>query len=51
VFKDWEFSVGAEYSPNVQLVDDGTGILGSTAQGTIMRSREVGAILGLAYHF
>jgi len=50
-FKHWEFTLGAEYSPRVQMMDDGTGILGGAAKGTIMRTRELGAILGVSYRY
>jgi long-subunit fatty acid transport protein len=46
-----EMSAGIEFSPNIQMVDDGTGILGSMARGARIKNREVGALLGITYHF
>lgn len=48
--KHWELSAGASFSPNVQMVDDGTGIMSTVARGAVLKSREVGAILGVVYH-
>lgn len=50
LLQKWELSIGAEYSPKVRMIDDGTGLLGGSARGANLTSREFGAILGLAYH-
>jgi hypothetical protein len=48
---NWEMTVGAEFTPTVQMVDDGTGLIGTPARGARIKNRDVGVLLGATYHF